>query len=86
MTTHTVEAIHIYCADAPYTYLVFGPYPSGTFDVEVHEDHVTYETSDRESYITTVSDLPRNTHIVGDMWDTMDAIVRGEITREDWNL
>lgn len=89
--THTVEAMHIY-ADTPegrkpYTYLVFGPYgDAATYDVEVHEDHVTHETSDRESYITTVSDLPRNTHIVADMWDTMEDVAMGRITREEWGF
>lgn len=84
-TTHTVEVYHIY-ADTredgrrPFTYLVYGPYAGNMYDVEVHEGHVPSTGSD--TYITTVSDLPRNTHIVADMWPTMDAICAGTIVPE----
>lgn len=98
MTTHTVEAMHIY-ADTPegrlpFTYLVFGPYANGCYDVEIHYGHVTHAQASPDSYITTVSDLPRNTHVVSDMWDTMEDVAQGrivperaddeEVSRYDW--
>lgn len=69
----------------PFTYLVFGPY-DGLYDVEIYRGHVEYPvegpTFDAygdilpdSPYMGTVSDLPRNTHIVIDVWDWMDANV-----------
>jgi hypothetical protein len=59
----------------PFTYMVFGPYPlDGMFDVEVYKGHVEYP-ADTVDYIGTVSDLTRNTHVVIDVWDWMDANV-----------
>ena len=69
-----MNTYHIYHNDRPYTYFVFGPYANGTeWDVEVHSGHVS--TNDADTYLFTHSDLPRDTHIVTDMWDIMDAFV-----------
>jgi len=79
----SVETYHIYHNGMPFTYLVFGPYDSG-FDVEVYEGHVEYPVDSVcfdeygapvRPYVGTVSDIPRNTHIVVDVWDWMDANV-----------
>lgn len=73
---------HIYHDTAegrvPFTYFVFGPYnPFGApqYDVEVYRDHITDEQRSGANYVMTVSDLPRDTHIVADMWDYMDSEV-----------
>lgn len=67
---------HIYHAGIPLTYVVFGPYGK-YYDVEVHHGHIDNDVIDkRDTYITTKSDLPRDTHIVGDMWDTAEEIVK----------
>lgn len=76
--THTVTACHIF-ADTPtgrdqFTYLVYGPYPTGTYDVEIHRGHIQYNEDLADTYITTVGDLPRNTHLCADMWPTMSFI------------
>lgn len=69
-----MNTLHIYHNGFPYTYLVFGPYANGTeWDVEVHRGHVTESTVD--TYLFTESDLSRDTHIVTDMWDAMDAFI-----------
>jgi hypothetical protein len=71
----------------PFTYLVFGPCRDDfLYDVEVYKGHVEYPVEDRtfdqygeilpdSAYIGTVSDMPRDTHIVIDVWDWMDANV-----------
>lgn len=58
----------------PFTYFVFGPY-DGYYDVEVYRDHITEDFRDSEGYVGTISDLTRNTHVVIDVWDWMDANV-----------
>jgi hypothetical protein len=61
----------------PFTYIVFGPYANGTeWDVEVHRGHVI-DNSDLDTYMFTESDLSRDTHIVGDMWDAMEDYLQG---------
>lgn len=65
---------HIWHNGEPYTYLVFGPYKNGTFDVEIHAGHVK-DNKDLTTYIQTVSDLARDTHVVDDLWPTIDQIV-----------
>lgn len=72
---------HIYFDTAegrkPFTYLVFGPY-DGLFDVEVHQGHIDqYNPADDWSYLFTVSDLPRDSHICADMWDAMVEFLNG---------
>lgn len=71
---------HIYLDTAagrkPFTYLVFGPYSNGEFDVEVHRGHVE-DSTDPDTYMFTESDLPRDTHIVADMWDAMEDYFTG---------
>jgi hypothetical protein len=77
---------HIYHNGIPFTYLVFGPYANGAFDVEVFRGHVEYpvetytfdeygEIRPDSAYVGTVSDLTRDSHIVVDVWDWMDANV-----------
>lgn len=68
---------HIYQDTAegrmPFTYIVFGPYANGTeWDVEVHRGHVN-DNDDFSTYLFTESDLVRDTHIIADMADAMDA-------------
>lgn len=65
---------HIWRKGEAFTYLVFGPYKNGTFDVEIHRGHVT-DNKDLDTYVKTVSDLPRDTHIVGDLWEIVEGIV-----------
>lgn len=61
----------------PFTYIVFGPY-DGVFDVEVHKGHIDqYNPADDWSYLFTVSDLPRDTHICADMWSAMEDCFTG---------
>ena len=72
-----MNAYHIYQDTAegrmPFTYLVFGPYANGTeWDVEVHVGHVN-DNNDSSTYLFTESDLVRDTHIIADMADAMDA-------------
>jgi hypothetical protein len=75
----TLPTYHVYHDTAkgrlPFTYFVFGPYSNDCYDVEIHRDHI--EETDRidGTYVGTVSDLPRKTHIVMDVWDWMDAHV-----------
>lgn len=80
--SHTVSTYHIYQdtpeGRKPFTYMVFGPYSNGEFDVEVHAEHVEYGSTD--TYLFTESDLPRDTHICADMWDAMDAYFEGYYT------
>jgi hypothetical protein len=75
----------VYHNGEPFTYLVFGPY-GDAFDVEIYRGHHEYPVEDRtfdeygdvlpdSLYIGTVSDVPRSTHIVIDVWDWMDAHV-----------
>ena len=75
----TLPTYHVYKDTAngrlPFTYLVFGPYSNDCYDVEVHRDHVDVDSRTSESYVGTVSDLPRKTHVVMDTWDWMDAHV-----------
>lgn len=76
----TLPTYHVYkdTADGrlPFTYIVFGPYSNeGYYDVEVHRDHVELSTRTSESYVGTMSDLTRKTHVCMDMWDWMDANV-----------
>ena len=68
------NALHIYHNGVAYTYIVFGPYSDGTFDVEVHRGHVN-DNSTFSTWMFTQSDLPRDTHIVSDMWDAMDSFL-----------
>ena len=59
----------------PFTYFVFGPYNEGTeFDVEVYHGHLVEEARDGEFYVGTET-VSRNTHIVSDMWNWMNANV-----------
>jgi len=63
----------------PFTYFVFGPYenngPTGQeFDVEVYHGHLVEEARDGEFYVGTAT-ISRNTHVVADMWNWMDANV-----------
>ena len=76
-----MTTLHIYHNGYPFTYMVFGPYSDGTFDVEVHKGHVN-NNDDFRTWIFTQSDLPRDTHIVSDMWDAMDDMVN----QEHWNM
>lgn len=75
------QTLHIYHGSLPFTYLIFGPYADDTFDVEIHKGHVN-DNVDVSTYIDTQSGLPRNTHIVTDMWDVMDDLVN----QHHWNL
>ena len=65
---------HIYHNGIPFTYLVFGPYNGPEYDVEVYKGHVEYPAPMSE-YVGTVSSLTRDSHIVVDVWDWMDANV-----------
>jgi hypothetical protein len=70
MTTY-----HIFHNGTPFTYMVFGPFANGTeWDVEVHSGHVS-DNANPNTYLFTESDLSRDTHIVSDMWDAMDAFL-----------
>lgn len=75
----TLPTYHVYhdteAGRLPFTYFVFGPYGDGTYDVEVHAEHVHNEDRVTSEYVGTVSDLTRNTHVVMDVWDWMDAHV-----------
>ena len=76
-----MNTLHIYHNGYPFTYMVFGPYANGTeWDVEVHRGHVN-DNNDESTYLFTQSDLPRDTHIVSDMWDAMDSfLIESEVT------
>lgn len=69
MTTY-----HIYHNGYAFTYLVFGPFANGTeWDVEAHRGHVN-DNEDVSSYMFTKT-IDRDTHIVSDMWDSMDTFL-----------
>lgn len=71
----------LYRNGEPYTLIVYG-LPGGTWDVEIHEDHVDEVTRDARSYLGGHT-LARNTHIVQDMWDAVtDAMVQRENERQ----
>jgi hypothetical protein len=62
----------------PFTYFVFGPYlpfSAPEYDVEIYSGHINDEERLGANYLGTVSSLPRNTHVVIDVWDWMDANV-----------
>ena len=44
--------------------------------MEVHHGHIN-DNGDADTYMFTVSDLERDTHIVMDMWDAMDNYFEG---------
>jgi hypothetical protein len=68
-----MKPYHIYHNDRPYTYFVWGPFVNDTeWDVEVHSRHVW--ANDEDTYMFTHT-LCRDSHIVEDMWDIMDATV-----------
>lgn len=70
---------HIYLDTAagrkPFTYLVFGPYSEGEFDVEVHVGHVN-DNYDPATYLFTQSDLARDTHVIADMRESVAEYLR----------
>lgn len=69
-----MNTLHIYHNGYAFTYLVFGPYANGTeWDVEVHRGHVN-DNEDVSSYMFTKT-IDRDTHIVSDMWDSMDTFL-----------
>jgi hypothetical protein len=73
---------NLYRDGEEYSLIVFGPYPGPTWDVEVHEGHFT----DMSSLILTRS-LERDTHIVGDMFDSVtEALAVRAAEREDYEL
>lgn len=59
----------------PFTYMVFGPYSNGDFDVEVHRTHVQ-DNEDTRNYLFTHT-VKRDTHIVADMWEAMEDYFSG---------
>ena len=61
----------------PFTYFTFGPYGIGQpeYDVEIYSGHINGDERMGANYIGTVSDLPRDTHIVIDVWTEMDRMV-----------
>ena len=66
--------VHFYHKTEPHTYLVFGPYPSSegeVYDIEVCTDHILF-TTEKRNWIFTAT-IPRNTHVVADMWEYMNA-------------
>jgi hypothetical protein len=75
----TLPTFHIYHDTAlgrlPFTLFVFGPYSDGEYDVEVYADHVEESRRFSATYMGTCSSLTRNTHVIADVWDWMDANV-----------
>lgn len=87
----TLPTYHVYHDTSegrlPFTYFVHGPYDNGThWDVEVFRGHMDIPDEGRTfdeygeilpdtPYVGTVSDLTRDSHIVIDVWDWMDANV-----------
>lgn len=79
MTKTTLPTYHIWHDTSegrlPFTYFVFGPYAGPEYDVEIYSGHINDEERMGANYLGTVSSLPRDTHIVIDVWDWMDANV-----------
>ena len=69
MTVKT-DNYQMYHKGQPYTYIVFGPYNDGDFDVEVHSGHVN-SNDDPTTHLFTHT-IERDTHVIADMWDAMD--------------
>jgi hypothetical protein len=82
MTKTTLPTLHIYWdtkdGRKPFTAFVFGPYrpySDPEWDVEVYSGHINDEERSGRIYVGTVSSLKRDTHIVSDIWNWMDANV-----------
>jgi hypothetical protein len=85
MTANELPTYHIWHdtpqGRLPFTYFVFGPHaPDQTFDVEIWRGHVDANFRGEDglsepAFLGTAYDLPRSTHIVADVWDTIDALV-----------
>lgn len=63
----------------PFTLFVFGPYnPLSTpaWDVEIYSGHIAAIERHGGNYVGTVSDLTRDTHIIADIWNDLDNLVR----------
>lgn len=78
--------IHIYHDTAagrePFTLFVFGPYSpiSGPeWDVEIYSGHILDGDRCGALYIGTVSDLSRDTHIIADIWNDLDRMVKAYV-------
>lgn len=75
MITKTMNPIHIHHRGIACTLFVF-PYPAiSEWDVEIHKGHVP-DNSNFDTYRNTVT-LDRDTHLIADLWDDLDDIVRG---------
>ena len=78
----TLPTIHIWHdtpqGRLPFTLFVFGPYnpfSDPAWDVEIYSGHIVDKERMGSNYVGTVSDLSRDTHIIADIWNDLDAMV-----------
>ena len=63
----------------PFSLFVFGPYSpysNPEWDVEIYTGHIVDSERTGRGHIGTVSCLDRDTHIIADIWDELDSLVR----------
>lgn len=75
---------HLFRDGEPYTLIVYGPDQAGSWDVEIHEEHVDQGSRSPATFLGS-SSLKRSSHIVQDMWDAVaDAMYQRRCEREDF--
>lgn len=79
----TLTPMHIWhdtpAGRLPFTLFVFGPYSAYSapaWDVEIYSGHIVDKERMGANYVGTVSDLPRDTHIIADIWTEFDRMVQ----------
>jgi len=82
----TLPTFHIWhdtnVSREPFTLFVFGPYQpfsAPEWDVEIYSGHINDEQRMGANYVGTVSSLARDTHIIGDIWNDLDRLVKGNV-------
>jgi hypothetical protein len=76
---------HLWRGADPYTLIVYPDPVNGSWDVEIHEEHVHPETRNPLTFLGATT-LARDTHIVGDCWDAVrEAMEQRVREREEFN-